>query len=186
MDTLNIAVLAGTVRPGRRSINPAKLVYEIGKTRDDIEVVFVDPVEFNFEKDGDNEELRIPEYSQITARADGFFIITPEYNHGYPGSLKRMLDSEYGNYKHKPVALAGVSDGQWGGVRAIEQLLSPLRTMGLVALNKDVQFPKVLELFNDQGELLDEKYVKRVNRVYDELVWMARALKTAREQDSRG
>jgi NAD(P)H-dependent FMN reductase len=157
-------------------------VYEVGKSRPEIEVVFVDPAELPFEKDGNNEELKVPAYSQITKEADGFFIVTPEYNHGYPGSLKRMLDSEYANYTHKPVAIAGVSDGPWGGVRAIEHLVPSLRKMGFVLLQKDVQFPNVLDLFDDEGNLLDQKYIERINKLYDQLVWMTRAMKTARSQ----
>lgn len=180
MEKLTIAVIAGTVRPGRRSINAAHLVHKVGQERGDLNVLFVDPDQLNFQKDGNNEELKIPEYSRITAEADGFFIVTPEYNHSFPGSLKRMLDSEYSNYLHKPAALAGVSDGQWGGVRALEHLVPTLRKMGLVTLQKDVQFPNVLELFNENGELLDQKYIERINRVYDALVWMAHALKWGR------
>ena len=51
------------------------------------------------------------------------------------------------------MALAGVSNGQWGGVRAIESLLSPLRTMGLVTTFTDMQFPKVQELLDEKGNL---------------------------------
>lgn len=181
MEKLKIAVIAGTCRPGRLSINAARLVFHLGQQREDIDPVFVDPDELSFQKDGNNEELRNPIYSKITAEADGFFIVTPEYNHSYPGSLKRMLDSEFENYKHKPVALAGVSDGPWGGVRALENLLPALRTMSLVALKPDIQFPNVQNLFNEGGELLDEKYISRVHRVYDELVWMSRTLKWGRE-----
>jgi NAD(P)H-dependent FMN reductase len=161
MNRLKIAVIAGTVRPGRLSIHAAKMVFEVGQSRGDIDVVFVDPEQLAFQKDGNNQELKIPEYSKITAEADGFFIVTPEYNHSFPGSLKRMLDSEFNNYKHKPVGLAGVSDGQWGGVRAIESLVPTLRKMGFVLLQKDVQFPKVEELFDENGKLLDEKYTER-------------------------
>lgn len=186
MEKLTIAVIAGTVRPGRKSIGPAKLVYEVGKTKPELEMIFVDPVDFPFTGDGNNDELRIPAYTRITEQADGFFIVTPEYNHGYPGSLKRMLDSEYANYTHKPVALAGVSDGPWGGVRAIEHLVPSLRKMGMVLLQRDVQFPNVLETFNEQGELVDQKYLERVNKIYNELMWMTRALKTARQQTANG
>lgn len=181
MEKITIAVIAGTVRPGRKSIDAAKLVFAVGQQRQDCSVVFVDPEQLAFQKDGNNEELRIPEYSKITAAADAFFIVTPEYNHSFPGSLKRMLDSEYGNYTHKPVGLAGVSNGQWGGIRALEQLLPTLRKLGLVTLQNDVQFPNVADLFNEQGELLDPKYIERVNRIYNELIWMATALKWGRE-----
>lgn len=182
MDKLKIAVIAGTVRPGRRSFDVAQLVYQVGQSRQEVDAVLVDPAALPFEKDGNNEELRVPEYSAITQQADGFFIVTPEYNHGYPGSLKRMLDSEYENYFYKPVALAGVSNGPWGGIRAIEHLVPSLRKMGFVLLQKDVQFPSVQNLFDESGQLLDQKYIERVNRAYDQLIWMAQALKAARTQ----
>lgn len=181
MNRVKIAVILGTSRPGRLSEYAAKLVFDVGLKREDIEPVFVDPAVLGFEKDGDNDELKNSEYSKITSEADGFFIVTPEYNHSFPGSLKRMLDSEFENYKHKPVAFAGVSNGPWGGVRAIESLLPSMRTMSLVALKTDMQFPKVQEIFDEQGKLLDEAYIKRVNKVYDELVWMARTLAWGRE-----
>ena len=180
MEKLKIVVIAGTSRPGRLSIHAAKFVHSILVKNLEIDGQLVDVAEMKFEKDGNNEDLRNPTYSQITKEADGFFIVTPEYNHSYPGSLKRMLDSEFANYKHKPVALAGVSNGPWGGVRCIESLLHPLRTMGLVTLAKGVQFSKIQEIFNEQGELQDESYVGRVEKVTEELVWMAKALKAAR------
>jgi NAD(P)H-dependent FMN reductase len=122
-DDLVIAVLAGTTRGQRESIKAARYVAEFGKTIKGIEIVFVDPTEFTFPGDGNDPEGKDPRYSEVTARADAFFIITPEYNHSFPGSLKRMLDSELATYNHKPVAFAGVSNGSWGGVRAVESLV---------------------------------------------------------------
>lgn len=182
MEKLKIAVIAGTSRPGRLSIRAARFVFSVVQQHAEIDAIWVDVDELQFEKDGNNEELKNPQYSAITKDADGFFIVTPEYNHSYPGSLKRMLDSEYGNYKHKPVAMAGVSDGQWGGIRCLQNLLPVLRKLGLVTLVQDVQFPKVQEIFNESGELQDPAYTKRVERVLDELIWMAKVLKAGRDQ----
>lgn len=181
-NTLFLPVLAGTTRAKRESIHAARYVFEVMKEREGIATEFVDPADFHFPGDGNDEEGKDPRYTDIVARADGFFVVTPEYNHSIPGSLKRMLDSELKLYIHKPVAFAGVSSGQWGGVRAIEALVTSVREMGLVATFTDVQFPKVQELFDDEGKIADEAYARRVNRAIDELVWMANALKTARAQ----
>ena len=181
MGKLTIAVIEGTTRQARKSIHAARLVFSLAKEFDEIDPVFVDPVEFNFPADGNDKINKDPRYTEITERADGFFIITPEYNHSFPGSLKRMLDTELKNYIHKPVALAGVSSGPWGGVRAIEALLPALREMGMTATFTDVQFPHINRLFNDQGELQDDEYRDRVRDALTELVWMAKVLSWGRD-----
>jgi len=141
-------------------------------------------MDFTFAGDGNDPEGKDARYTELTKWADGFFVVTPEYNHSIPGSLKRMLDSELENYIHKPLAMAGVSAGPWGGVRAIESLVPMAREMGLVVTATDVQFPSVSKLFDENGKLLDEKYIKRAGRAYTELIWMARALKRARLDDT--
>jgi len=181
---LFILVLAGTTRVQRKSIHAARLVESIGRDIQGIKVQLVDPLDFNFPGDGNDPEGKDPRYSQLTKQADGFFIVSPEYNHSFPGSLKRMLDSELENYVHKPVALAGASSGMWGGVRAVEALVNTVREMGLVVTFSDVYFPKVQDIFDDQGKLLNDYYLKSVRKAYDELIWMAKALKAARENDS--
>lgn len=176
---LNIPIIVGTSRPKRQSIKVARFVEKVAKEHfaDQVETVFVDPVDFNMPGDGNDEGNKDPRYTKITAEADGFFIVTPEYNHSFPGSLKRFLDSELKNYIHKPVVFAGVSDGPWGGVRAIEALLHNVRELGLIASFEDVQFPLVTTLFDDQGNIKDEKYVERVSRSFRELIWLANTLK---------
>ena len=181
MQKLFIPILLGTTRPKRESIKPANLIEKVGKGIEDIEVLLVDPKDYNFPYDGNDPENKDPRYSEITKKADGFFIVTPEYNHSFPGTLKRMLDSELQNYIHKPVAFAGVSDGIFGGARAIEALTSTVREMGMVATFADLYFPQVPSLFDEKGNIIDEGYIRRIERAYTELVWMARALKWGRE-----
>lgn len=181
MNKLFIPILEGTTRTERKSIYVARLVERVGKSIEEIKVELIDPKDFNFPGDGNDPEGKDPRYTEISKKADGFFIVTPEYNHSIPGSLKRMLDSELKNYIHKPVAFAGVSSGPWGGVRAIEALVTTVREMGMVATFTDVQFPKVGELFNKEGELQDQSYIQRIERTFTELIWMAKVLKYGRE-----
>ncbi len=179
-DKLFIPVLIGTTREQRKSALAAKLIYDVSKEYGSVESILVDPKDYNFPGDGNDPEGKDPKYTDITLRADGFFIVTPEYNHSFPGSLKRMLDSELSNYVHKAVAFAGASSGSWGGVRAIEALVVSVREMGLVATFQDIQFPRVQELFSEDGNLLDDKYIPRIRKAWDELIWLSTALKNAR------
>jgi NAD(P)H-dependent FMN reductase len=180
MPKLYIPVLAGTTREQRKSIFAARLVAEVGNTFEDIETEVIDPKNYSFPGDGNDPEGKDARYTAVTERAQGFFIVSPEYNHSFPGSLKRMLDSELQNYIHKPVAFAGVSASQWGGVRGIEALVSTVREMGLVATFTDMQFPKVQELFDDEGVLLNEHYREYIKAAWTELLWMAKTLEHGR------
>jgi NAD(P)H-dependent FMN reductase len=183
-EKLTIAVLVGTTREQRKSIVAAKYIAEVGRGLEDVEIVLVDPKDFVFNGDGNDPEGRNAQYTEITAAADAFFIVTPEYNHSFPGSLKRMLDSEYDNYLHKPVAMAGVSNGNWGGARAVESLVPVLRQLGLVMMRSDTYFPRVQDMFDEAGTIkpeIEERTSASVKSIYKELLWMARVLKAARE-----
>lgn len=182
-ELITIAVMSGTAREQRVSIHAARYVAEYGKKYENVEIVFVDPKEFSFPGDGNDPESKDPRYGEIVSKADAFFIVTPEYNHSIPGSLKRMLDSEYSRYFHKPVALAGVSDGPWGGVRVCEALLPVCHRLGLVNILPELYFPKVKEIFDEQGNMLEsyqDMYRANIGKSYDELIWFARLLKQAR------
>lgn len=186
-DKLTIAVLAGTTRVQRESIKAARYVAEFGRQLPNVEIIFVDPKDFYFPGDGNDPEGKDPRYSEITEKADAFFVVSPEYNHSFPGTLKRMLDSELKNYVHKPVALAGASNGNWGGVRAVEALVVTVREMGLAATFTSVYFPRVQDMFDEQGAIkseFTERYEKNLQGAYDELIWMAQALKWGREHNS--
>ncbi len=180
MENLFIPILLGTTRPRRQSIKPAKLIETVGKSMEGITVELVDPANFKFPFDGNDPENKDPRYSELTKKADAFFIVTPEYNHSFPGTLKRMLDSELQNYIHKPVAFAGVSNGIFGGARAIEALTGTVREMGMVATFSDLYFPQVQNLFDEKNEIIDQAYIKRIQRSYTELIWMARSLQWGR------
>lgn len=181
MSTLNIPILVGTTRPKRMTIHAARLVHKVAQTKEGIDTQLVDPQDFSFPYDGNDPENKDPRYTDLTHKADAFVIVAPEYNHAIPGSLKRMLDSELENYHHKPIALAGVSAGPWGGLRVIEHMVLIVRELGMVVTSVDMQFPSIYDLFDDKGNLTDEAYTRRVEKALDELIWMAKALKQARD-----
>lgn len=181
MSKLFIPVLLGTVREGRKSEAAAKFIVDQISKREDVESVLVDPRDLNLPGDGNNDGANDPKYTEIIKRADGFIIVTPEYNHSFPGSLKRMLDSELKNYIHKPVNLVGVSSGRWGGVRAIESLVPVVRELGLAVTFADMMITNSYDAFDDEGQPVDESFAERLDKSLDELIWYAETLKYGRE-----
>jgi NAD(P)H-dependent FMN reductase len=121
---LNLPVLLGTNRKLRNSVWPARwLVGEMQK-RPEIQTRLFDVAEFALPQDDYGQEIkdRFPEWREAIIQADGLVIVTPEYNHGYPGALKAVLDLLLKEYIHKAVAFVGVSAGPWGGTRVIESM----------------------------------------------------------------
>ncbi len=180
---LKFLILLGTVRQGRESEKVAKLMLEKFSAREGIEVKLIDPRDLYLPNDDEGTDLREknPDYQKAVEEADGFVIVTPEYNHGYPGSLKKMLDVLYEEYAGKAVGIVGVSSGEIGGARVVEGLLPVLRKLGMAVIKNDLNFFKVEEVFDDSGKLKEEKYLKYIERFLDALVRMAGSLKGGRE-----
>ena len=179
--TVFIPVILGTIRKGRASEAVARFVHgEIGK-RDGVETALVDIRELNMTLDDEGESIKHSWFSELMARADGIALIVPEYNHGYPGSLKHVLDTNLKEYIHKAAGVCGVSAGPFGGTRVIQSILPVLRELGLVTTFFDGNFSMAHKLFNDEGELLEQAYVRRIDPFIKELIWMSRVLKYGRE-----
>ena len=179
---LFIPVILGTARQGRQSENVARFVFEQTQKRADVETEVIDVRELPMKLDDAGEQMKDPKFAAAIERCDGLIIVAPEYNHGYPGLLKHALDMNLEEYIHKVVGICGVSAGPFGGARAIENLLPVMRELGLVAIFEDVNFGGVGTLFDERGNLLDDKFVGRVNKFLDELIWMTRALRYGREK----
>lgn len=179
---LFLPVLLGTNRKDRQSENVANWVCAKMRERDDIETQLFDVRDFDLPRDNYGTEIGgdFPEWRDAIIRADGLVIVTPEYNHGYPGSLKSVLDLLLKEYIHKAVAFVGVSAGPFGGTRVIESCVPMVRELGLAACFTDLNFPTIRDKFDDDGKLLDDAYEGRVKNFLDELVWMATTLRWGR------
>lgn len=180
---LFIPILLGTNRQGRKSEHVAKWVFGQMQKRDEIETEFFDVRDFDLPNDDYGTEIgeNFPEWRDAIIRADALVIVTPEYNHGYPGVLKSVLDLLLKEYIHKAVALVGVSAQVWGGTRVIEACVPMVRELGLAVTFADLNFPQVQNKFDTEGNLLDDAYEKRAKDFLDELVWMSKTLKWGRE-----
>ena len=177
-----LPVILGTSRQGRASEHAAHFVFEEVSKRPDMQTELIDIRELRFSIDDAGEAIKDSGFSATMNRADGLILVVPEYNHSFPGLLKHVLDTNLKEYIHKAAGVCGVSAGPFGGARMIQSLLPVLRELGLVAIFWDVYFGNAGKLFDPAtGGMTDPAYSKRVKKFVDELVWMARALRFARE-----
>lgn len=178
---LFIPVILGTARQGRESERAARFVFDQTKKRAGVETEFIDVRSLPMKLDDAGEQMKDLKFSATIDRCDGLIIVTPEYNHSFPGLLKHALDMCLKEYIHKAVGICGVSAGPMGGSRVIESLLPVMRELGLVTIFEDVNFGKIGGLFDERGNLLDENFVRRVDSFLNELIWMSRVLRHGRE-----
>ena len=158
---------------------------EVAK-RDGIETELIDIRLIPFPTTDAGEAIKDDVFSNTIMRADALVLVVPEYNHGYPGLLKHMLDTNLKEYIHKAVGICGVSAGGFGGTRVIENLLPVMRELGMVTIFWDGNFSNVHTLFNTDGRLLDQAFIGRIEKFLNELIWMAKVLRYGRENVAIG
>ena len=179
---LFIPVILGTARMGRMSLHAARLVTQEVGQRAEVETELIDIAQMPLPTDDAGEAIKDSGYAAKMDRADALVIVSPEYNHGYSGLLKHVLDSCLKEYIHKAVGIVGVSAGPFGGARVIENLLPVMCELGLVTIFWDVNFSNVHKVFDKDGRLLDQSFIRRMDKFLKELIWMARTLRQGREQ----
>lgn len=185
-----IGVIISSTRETRFGDKPARWIFNIASTRDDMQVELLDLRDFNlpfFNERASNawapsQSAEAVHWQQTLARLDGFIVITAEYNRSITGALKNALDQAYTEWIHKPMACVGY--GATGASRAIEHLrliavelqMAPTRT-GVHILGGDFY-----EVVRGNKTLDDLAYLApNVKNMLDELSWWARTLKGARE-----
>ena len=115
-------------------------------------------------------------------RADAFVVITPEYNHSYPASLKNLIDWHFTQWQAKPVALVSYG-GQSGGRHAIEHLRHVFAELHAITLRDTISITKYFEQFGDDGQPIDPTELDAAAKtLLTQLEWWARALREAREK----
>jgi NAD(P)H-dependent FMN reductase len=164
------------------SAHAARFMVDRLEARPGVETALIDLAALPIPVDDAGEAIRDERFGEAMRRADGLVIVSPEYNHSFPGLLKHVLDSCLKEYIHKPAGVVGVSAGSFGGTRGIQSLLPVLRELGLVAIFWDVNFGLVGRAFDEGGRLIDPAYTSRADRFLEELIWMARTLRYGRDQ----
>lgn len=172
-----VPIILGTARQGRQSEKAAKFVLTETE-KHGLETELIDVRDFlNNQTSAAIDFLR-----EKIKKSDGLIVVLPEYNHGYPGELKMMLDSFYEEYFKKPIGFCGVSAGMLGGVRGVEQLRQVAIGLCMVPIREAMYFSQIQNLFDEKGEIKDKEYQKRMSKFLEELVWHMEILKKGREK----
>lgn len=168
-----IAIVLGTAREGRQSEKVAHFIFTESKKNKSIVTELFDVRDFLFARTmppwQEPESKETKKWRAVAKRADAFVIVAPEYNRGYPGELKILLDSAYDEYEGKPVALCGVSGGGFGGSRVVEQLKLIMLGCEMVPIPTALYFSKVGDLFDDKGRIQDVSHKNRVSSLFKDL-----------------
>lgn len=170
MKKLSIPVVLGTGRKERNSKYVAEFVH--GQAQDfGFETQLVDVLDHAhpttipaWEK---NEQFT--EWKEVVTRSNGLVLIVPEYNHGYPGELKILLDSAYDEYNFKTVGIVGVSKGGFSGTRVVDHIKPVLIELGLMPISMSLYYGKVEEMFGEGKTVTDEKTIERAQTFMGEL-----------------
>jgi NAD(P)H-dependent FMN reductase len=181
---LRIAIIIASTRQGRFGQTVARWFVGQAEQRDDLALDVIDlrevPLRPVQQTPFDCDDPAVHALSARIDAADGFVIITPEYNHGYPASIKLAIDSVYYPWQAKPVAFVSYG-GIAGGLRAVEQLRQVFAELHAVTIRDTVSFHLAHTQFDEHGIPRDPDEVNNATKtLLDRLAWWTRALRDAR------
>ena len=187
---LNTAVIYGSARQSRQGIKAARFIVRKLEERSHT-VTLVDSVEsalpFLDLMYKEYEQGKAPAEMEAVAEAlrcaDGFMVVSAEYNHSIPAALKNLLDYFQSEYLYKPSGIVTYSAGPFGGVRALVNLRGILAELGTPTIPSAFPVSHIGKAFDDDGTPLDDAYNQRIVKFLDEYEWYARALRSARDQE---
>ena len=188
---LKIAVIYGSARQARQGIKLARfMVRKLEDRGHDVSLVdtqehqlpFLDQMYKEFEPGTASPAMAA--VGKILADADGFVIVSAEYNHSIPAALKNLLDHYQSEYHYKPSGMVTYSAGPFGGVRALINLRAILAELGTPTIPSSFPVSQIHKAFDEEGYPLDQAYDERVIKFLNEFEWYAHALKQARTPES--
>jgi NAD(P)H-dependent FMN reductase len=183
---LNVAIIFGSTRPGRKSKAVGEWVHGIASRRSDAQFEIVDICDFNLPLLDEPVPPSMGQYSQPHTKAwaakiasfDAFVFVTPEYNHSVSGALKNAIDFLFAEWNHK--AAGFVAYGSAGGVRAVEHLRVILAELHVATVRSQVALSLFTDFENYTVFKPDPRKEASVSTVLDELIAWGGALKPLR------
>lgn len=176
---LSILIISASVREGRLSHRVALFFQRYLKSYGfSGEVSIADLKEYAFPVF--EERLRylkhppqqLLDFAGRVDRADGIIIVTPEYNGGYPAALKNAVDVLYQEWRRKPLAIATVSDGVFGGTQVVTSLLFSFWKIGALLVPARFHAANVEQAYGEDGEPADPAATgKAAGHFVSELLW---------------
>jgi NAD(P)H-dependent FMN reductase len=185
--SLLIPILLGSVRSDRQGIRAARYIMALLEQRGH-KPVLVDPLEKPLpmldrmykEYPAGMAPAVMQELAELYRRADGFVIVTAEYNQSVPPALKNLLDHFLEEYFWRPSAIVSYSAGRFGGVRAAVTLRTVLAEMGMSSVPSVLSIPAIHSALSEDGKASEPWIDKAAARMLDEFAWYAEALAVQR------
>lgn len=185
-EPLKIGIIVGSVREGRISLPIARWVKAQIDLRDEFAAHLLDLAEWQLPLFAEPNPPATGRYTGEKQRSwaatigplDGYILVAPEYNHGMSGALKNALDTVYAEWGRKPVAF--VAHGGMGGARSVEQLREVTAAMEMAPLSGALHLQGAHKLREGDRFNAGDDENRRLGRLFDELDWWGRALRTAR------
>ncbi|KMO96666.1 NADPH-dependent FMN reductase [Streptomyces roseus] len=190
-EPLRVAVIVASVRDGRFGPVIANWFTGVARERQSLDVDVIDLIEHDLpnrlSQSPDLEvQAQLSAVSPRLAAADAFVVVTPEYNHSYPASLKSLIDWHTTEWHAKPVGFVGYG-GLAGGMRAVEHLRQIFAETHSVTVRDTVGFHGPWGQFDEQGNLIDPTEAEAAAKtLLDSLEWWGTALKDKKAQQPYG
>jgi len=183
-----VAVIYGSVRTARVGIRGAYFIKR-SLEKQGHQVQLIDAMAYDLplldkmykEYDSEDVPAGLKEVAGILNWADGFVLVSGEYNHSIPPALKNLLDHFQSEYHFKPSAIATYSVGPFGGVRVGPHLRAITGELGMPSIPSMFAMSGVGKSFDEKGKALESAYEKRIQRFISEFDWYLSALKQQRE-----
>ena len=185
----NLKIISASTRPGRKGILVADWVHELVINDKNFNVQLIDLAEINLPFLDEPEHPRLKKYSKehtkrwsaIIEEADCLIFVTPEYNFGYPASLKNALDFLFQEWNYKPVGFVSYG-GLSGGTRSVQQLKQVVTAQKMMPVAESVNIPFFTKYINEDKFVGDEALAKSVDIMLAELLKWTAALYPLRKQ----
>lgn len=179
-DPIALSIIIGSTRPGRFGPRVAGWFGELAEDRPELKVDLVDLLDEQLPAQWTRDESPgLDRYLAKLDRADAFVVVTPEYNHGYPGPLKHAIDLASAQWRAKPVGFVSYG-GMSGGLRAVEQLRQVFAEVHATTVRDVVSLHHPWSVFDDDERLVEVGATAAAHALLDRMIWWGRALRAAR------
>lgn len=184
---INIAIIIGSTRPGRKGEAVARWVRDLAATRDDARFELVDLKDFGLPPLDEATPPAMGRYELPHTRKwaakissfDAYVFVTPEYNHSTSGALKNAIDFLYAEWHNKAAGFVGY--GSLGGARAVEHLRLIMGELKVADVSSQVALSLATD-FESFSALKPAAHQERaVYAMLDEVIAWGGALKTLRD-----
>jgi NAD(P)H-dependent FMN reductase len=184
-----LVIIVGSTRPGRAGQAVAEWFIEQARQDGGFAVDVADLAEIDLPLLDEPEHPRFgryrhqhtKEWSRRIELADAIVVITPEYNHGYPATVKNALDYLHAEWADKPIAFVSYG-GVSGGTRAVAQLKTVVTALRMVPIVESVNIPFFTERIDDSGDFHPNEVTEHAaDAVLDELARLDSALRPLRK-----